>query len=59
VLHNGNEEEGGEEIDQEKFLKAEGNVGIERLVGVSINRRKGAREVREGWKFWRPWEVPS
>lgn len=59
VLHNGNEEEGGEEIDQEKFLKAEGTVGIERLVGVASSRRKHEREVREGWKFWRPWEVPE
>ncbi|ORY16276.1 ribosomal protein S5 domain 2-type protein [Clohesyomyces aquaticus] len=57
VLHNGNEEEGGEEIDQEKFLRAEGNEGIERLVGVaSARKRKVEREVREGWKFWRPWE---
>jgi mevalonate kinase len=59
VLHNGNEEEGGEEIDQEKFLNAEGMSGIERLVGVASNRRKNDREVREGWKFWRPWEVPE
>jgi len=57
VLHNGNEEEGGEEIDQDKFLRAEGNEGIERLVGVQGQfRRKIEREVREGWKFWRPWE---
>ncbi|KAF2474674.1 mevalonate kinase [Lindgomyces ingoldianus] len=57
VLHNGNEEEGGEEIDQEKFLRAKGNEGIERLVGVaSARKRKVEREVREGWKFWRPWE---
>ncbi|KAF2710447.1 mevalonate kinase [Pleomassaria siparia CBS 279.74] len=58
VLHNGNEEEGGEEIDQEKFLRAEGTAGIERLVGVAGLgvRRKVEREVREGWKFWRPWE---
>ncbi|KAJ4317053.1 Mevalonate kinase [Neodidymelliopsis sp. IMI 364377] len=55
VLHNGNEEEGGEEIDQEKFLMAEGTVGIERLVGVAGPRRKLAKDVREGWKFWRPW----
>ncbi|KAF3005725.1 Mevalonate kinase [Curvularia kusanoi] len=55
VLHNGNEEEGGEEIDQEKFLMAEGNVGIERLVGVAGPRRRLTKEVREGWKFWRPW----
>jgi len=54
VLHNGNEEEGGEEIDQEKFLRAEGNEGIERLVGVAGTRRCVAKEVREGWKFWRP-----
>lgn len=59
VLHNGNEEEGGEEIDQEKFLNAEGVTGIERLVGVVSTRRKHDREVREGWKFWRPWEVPE
>ncbi|KAF2031786.1 mevalonate kinase [Setomelanomma holmii] len=59
VLHNGNEEEGGEEIDQEKFLRAEGTIGIERLVGVQSSRRKHEREVREGWKFWRPWEVPE
>ena len=58
VLHNGNEEEGGEEIDQEKFLKAEGTEGIERLVGVKNGiRRNKQREVREGWKFWRPWET--
>jgi mevalonate kinase len=56
VLHNGNEEEGGEEIDQEKFLRAEGTEGIERLVGVMSGRKKMDRDVREGWKFWRPWE---
>ncbi|KAF2266343.1 mevalonate kinase [Lojkania enalia] len=56
VLHNGNEEEGGEEIDVEKFLNAEGTEGIERLVGVASARRVPVREVREGWKFWRPWE---
>ncbi len=47
VLRNGTEEEGGEEIDQEKFLNAEGRDGVERLVGV------GVQEKREGWKFWR------
>ena len=47
ILKNGTEEEGGEEIDQEKFLKAEGRDGVERLVGV------GVQEKREGWKFWR------
>ncbi|KAJ4344540.1 Mevalonate kinase [Didymosphaeria variabile] len=59
VLHNGNEEEGGEEIDQEKFLRAEGTEGIERLVGVKHAgiRKNVEREVREGWKFWRPWET--
>ena len=47
VLRNGSEEEGGEEIDQEKFLSADGREGVERLVGVGMN------EKREGWKFWR------
>lgn len=47
VLKNGTEEEGGEEIDQEKFLNADGRDGVERLVGVGVN------EKREGWKFWR------
>ena len=47
VLKNGTEEVGGEEIDQEKFLLAEGREGVERLVGV------GVQEKREGWKFWR------
>lgn len=46
VLQNGTDEEGGEEIDQEKFLNAEGREGVERLVGV------GLQERREGWKFW-------
>ncbi|MCJ1366333.1 Mevalonate kinase [Acarospora aff. strigata] len=46
VLRNGSDEEGGEEIDQDKFLKAEGRDGVERLVGV------GVQEKREGWKFW-------
>jgi mevalonate kinase len=57
VLHNGSGEEGGEEIDQAKFLRAEGNEGIERLVGVSsaITGTQGNQKgfVREGWKFWR------
>lgn len=47
VLFNGTDEEGGEEIDQEKFLKAKGREGVEKLVGV------GGDETREGWKFWR------
>ena len=42
-------EAGGEEIDQEKFLKVKGREGVERLVGVG---RKD-QEKREGWKFWR------
>lgn len=47
VLRNGTDEEGGEEIDQQKFENAEGPEGIERLVGV------GVQEKREGWKFWK------
>jgi mevalonate kinase len=47
VLYNGTNEKGGEEIDQQKFLRAEGADEIERLVGV------GLREKREQWKFWR------
>ncbi|KAK2766729.1 Mevalonate kinase [Arachnomyces sp. PD_36] len=47
VLRNGSDEEGGEEIDQQKFIDAHGNDGIEQLVGV------GLQEKREGWKFWR------
>ncbi|KAA8649063.1 hypothetical protein EYZ11_003693 [Aspergillus tanneri] len=47
VLHNGTDEEGGEEIDQQKFENADGPEGIERLVGV------GMQEKREGWKFWK------
>lgn len=47
VLRNGSDEEGGEEIDQQKFENAEGTAGIERLVGV------GQQGGREGWKFWK------
>ena len=47
ILRNGTDEEGGEEIDQEKFLNADGREGVERLVGV------GVQERREGWMFWR------
>lgn len=49
VLKNGSDEddEGGVEIDQEKFLNAVGNDGVEKLVGV------GRDGEREGWKFWR------
>lgn len=50
VLKNGTEEdeEGGMEIDLEKFLSAEGTEGVEELVGVH-----GGSGEREGWKFWR------
>lgn len=50
VLKNGTDEddEGGVEIDQEKFLNAVGNEGVEKLVGV-----QGREGEREGWKFWR------
>ncbi|KAH7177373.1 ribosomal protein S5 domain 2-type protein [Fusarium sp. MPI-SDFR-AT-0072] len=50
VLKNGTEEddEGGMEIDLEKFLEAEGTEGVEKLVGVH-----GDTGEREGWKFWR------
>ncbi|KAJ6075188.1 uncharacterized protein N7446_002965 [Penicillium canescens] len=41
VLRNGTDEEGGEEIDQQKFEQAVGVEGIKRLVGVG-----------EGWKYW-------
>lgn len=47
VLRNGSDEEGGEEIDQQKFENAVGTEGIERLVGVGVHER------REGWKFWK------
>ncbi|KAI1414582.1 mevalonate kinase [Hypoxylon sp. FL1857] len=52
VLKNGldEDEEGGMEIDLEKFLNAPGNDGVEKLVGVSGGL--GGAE-REGWKFWR------
>ena len=48
VLRHEGEDEGGIEIDQQNFLEAEGEAGVERLVGVG-----GGREKREGWKFWR------
>jgi mevalonate kinase len=50
VLKNGTgeDEEGGEEIDQEKFLNADGIEGVEELVGVH-----GEKGEREAWKFWR------
>lgn len=50
VLKNGIEDDmGGEEIDQEKFLNAEGIEGVEELVGVHGE----SGEDREAWKFWR------
>lgn len=50
VLKNGMDEDevGGMEIDLERFLSAEGNEGVEKLVGVH-----GGTGEREGWKFWR------
>lgn len=50
VLHNGSDEVGGEEIEEDKFVAADGRAGVEQLVGVS-GGEQGA--VREGWKFWR------
>lgn len=50
VLHNGSDEVGGEEIEEDKFVAADGREGVEKLVGVS-GGEQGA--VREGWKFWR------
>ncbi|KAI5305224.1 hypothetical protein KEM56_004971 [Ascosphaera pollenicola] len=48
VLKNGtDDDDGGDEIDQQKFENADGPEGIEQLVGV------GVREKREGWKFWK------
>ncbi|KAL9112391.1 MAG: hypothetical protein Q9227_003233 [Pyrenula ochraceoflavens] len=47
VLKNGtSDEQGGEEIDQQKFLNAKGSEGIEQLVGV------GLQQKRDAWKFW-------
>jgi len=45
VLKHEGAEDGGEEIDQEKFLEAEGEDGVEQLVGAGGDN--------EGWKFWR------
>lgn len=45
VLKHEDAEDGGEEIDQEKFLQAEGEDGVEQLVGAGGNN--------EGWQFWR------
>jgi mevalonate kinase len=55
VIQNASREAGGEEIDQEKFLKAVGNEGIEALVGVhQATAGQGGDGEREGWRFWRP-----
>ena len=48
VLRDEGEEDGGVEIDQQKFLEAEGEAGVESLVGV-----RGRQEKRHGWEFWR------
>ncbi|THV55026.1 hypothetical protein BGAL_0015g00090 [Botrytis galanthina] len=49
VIKNGEDDDfGGDEIDQEKFLNAEGIEGVEELVGVH-----GQSGDREAWKFWR------
>lgn len=49
VLKNGTEDDlGGDEIDQDKFLNADGIEGVEELVGVN-----GENGDREAWKFWR------
>lgn len=50
VIKNGldEDEEGGMEIDLERFLAAEDNEAVERLVGVH-----GGGSEREGWKFWK------
>lgn len=49
VLKNGMEDDqGGEEIDQDKFLNADGIEGVEELVGVH-----GEGGDREAWKFWK------
>jgi mevalonate kinase len=61
VLHNASGEEGGEEIDQEKFLRVQDNAGIEALVGVNAHHQvvktpNGSVGEREGWKFWRTGE---
>lgn len=49
VIKNGGEEDdmGGQEIDQEKFLNADGIEGVEELVGVT-----GQTGTRDAWKFW-------
>ncbi|RDW68447.1 hypothetical protein BP5796_09104 [Coleophoma crateriformis] len=48
VLKNGVDDDYGDEIDQEKFLNADGIEGVEQLVGV-----RGYTGERDAWKFWR------
>ena len=48
VLIDRGEEDGGLEINQDKFLEAKGDKGVESLVGVG-----GREEEKDGWKFWR------
>ena len=45
VVKHDEAEEGGDEIDMEKFLQAEGEAGVEELVS--------AGGKKEGWTFWR------
>ncbi|KAL6716465.1 Mevalonate kinase [Lecanora helva] len=45
IVKHDSAEEGGDEIDMEKFLQAEGEAGVEELVSAGGNK--------EGWKFWR------
>lgn len=50
IIKNGtsDDELGGDEIDQDKFLSADGMAGVEKLVGVN-----GDDGDREAWRFWR------
>lgn len=49
VIKNGSgDDDGGDEINQDKFLNADGIAGVEELVGVN-----GDNGDREAWKFWR------
>ena len=48
ILKNGHDDDyGGDEIDQDKFLNANGIEGVEELVGV-----QGDNDDRDAWKFW-------
>ncbi|PQE33977.1 mevalonate kinase protein [Rutstroemia sp. NJR-2017a WRK4] len=47
VIKHGDDDPYGEEIDQEKFLNADGIEGVEELVGVH------GSSGGEDWKFWR------